>query len=529
MRKKKKKEYKSLDEIEVKLKKIGNIRPGVYLTILYAFIVVLIVFFVFFLPGLRKPGSILSFTTIPESAAVYIDGEYAGTTPCEIFVSKGKHTFTIGKLGFRDLKTEVSVPGRLFAGLIFPKEVSISRRLEMETPESYLDTVLEDFAGWSSIDSFHYRYQPVSSLSNALETIYYGNYPVSSGLIDDFLIEAMPYSSDEALLKDFIRAYSLSKTEGAALSPSTFLETVGSLLAAQERYPKLPFWTAGQLSSQTAEPLIGSGWYESVREEYMDLLQHHPDPAAGALLEDTQVIDVEGINFVFIPGGSYRLGSSDQDSFPVMYTAAPFYVGGREISYRQFSRFLDENPKYRPSNKEQLVEEGLVTEDYLKDWDMNKESTLPVAFVSFYAADAYCRWLETKLPDFVSNDFTVALPNEYQWECAAAYSYRDDAVLHDENDPGPKSVNRSEEHLLSDFYGNVWEWCGNWYKNADFIMIGKDGIRQTPDTQFSKVEKSVRGGSWAVMEDLVSITSRGGQPPEWCTPFLGFRPAILQK
>jgi len=529
MRKKKKKEITSIDEIEVKLKPIGTIRPGVYLTVLYAAAIIIILFLVFLLPGIRNPGEELHFTALPESAAVYIDGTYAGTTPCTQFVPAGKRQISIGKNGYISYSETITVGSRLFGSLLFPKKHPVSVRLEAEAPVSPLAAAYTDFADWSGISSFHYRYQPEPVISTAIAGIYYANADIDDDTIGSFFTAAAPLVNNEALLKDFLRGFVLSRTKGHALSPSTLLDTIAAAVAAQDRMTNLPFWAAAALSGDSLDAVITSTWYNSARAELVETLESSTADSSEIYVDDTQVVTVADIDFIFIPENSYTLGTAGQDAFPLVYTSRPFYICSTEISYRQFAEFIEERPRFHPSRKEELIRDGLVTEDYLKNWDENRDSDLPAAFLSYFAAAEYCRWLETKLPDFVTADFTVRLPNEYEWETAANFSSPDGAVLHSDAEAGPKPVTRNGERHLTDFYGNVWEWCDNWYASSDFVLFHKDGGRIPPDPVFSGVEKSVRGGSYAVMEDLVSISSRGSQPPDWCTPFLGFRPAIVLK
>ncbi len=528
-KKKKKKEIKSLEDIEVKLKKIGNIRPGVYLTFLYAFIVVVILFLVLLLPGLNNPGSKVTFLSLPKSAAVYVDDTYVGTTPCTEYLSKGRHSIRIGKLGFTYFEQTVSVDGRLFGSLIFPKKQSVSALLELTSPDKFLAKVHMDFAGWSAINAFHYRYQPELVISEAVAGIKRGNLNVPDDLLDSFFLSCLPYATDEVLLKDLIRGVVLSKTEGRALSPSTLLDTVSTILSACDAYPNFTSWLSAALSPETRALITKSNWYNSARVEYKAELQALSSARNTFDVEDSQTISIEGINFTFIEGGKYLIGRKGEDSFPLVFSTGPFYIADTEISYSQFATFLQERPAFHPNNVTELLQDGLITEDYCKDWDTHKDSDLPVTFVSYYVANEFCKWLNTKLPPFAREDFVVRLPDEYQWETAAHFSNTDNPVLHTENNPGPKPVNRRGNMHLNDFHGNVWEWCDNWFAGFDFVLFTTDGIKVPPATLFPGVEKAVRGGSWAVMEDLVDISSRGSQPPDWCTPFLGFRPAIVEK
>ncbi len=75
--------------VEVHLKPFLGIRPGVYLTILYALLALAVLFFLFFYKGLREQGTYLRVTSLPAGASVSVDGQYAGSSPCEILVKKG--------------------------------------------------------------------------------------------------------------------------------------------------------------------------------------------------------------------------------------------------------------------------------------------------------------------------------------------------------------------------------------------------------------------------------------------------------
>jgi len=63
-----------LSDIVVRLKPILGVKPGLYLTVLYALAVLLALFFVLFYPGLHRRGSYLVFTGAPDRATVLIDG-----------------------------------------------------------------------------------------------------------------------------------------------------------------------------------------------------------------------------------------------------------------------------------------------------------------------------------------------------------------------------------------------------------------------------------------------------------------------
>ena len=42
-------------------------------------------------------------------------------------------------------------------------------------------------------------------------------------------------------------------------------------------------------------------------------------------------------------------------------------------------------------------------------------------------------------------------------------------------------------------------------------------------------DRAVRGGSWADQPGADKVYTRGAQPAEWCTPYLGFRVALARQ
>ena len=88
--------------VEVHLKPFLGMRPGVYLTVLYALLALAVLFFLFFYKGVRDQGVFLRVTSSPPGAAVSVDGRYAGSSPCEILVKKGARRIVVSRPYFQD-------------------------------------------------------------------------------------------------------------------------------------------------------------------------------------------------------------------------------------------------------------------------------------------------------------------------------------------------------------------------------------------------------------------------------------------
>ncbi|RME82927.1 MAG: formylglycine-generating enzyme family protein, partial [Planctomycetota bacterium] len=167
-------------------------------------------------------------------------------------------------------------------------------------------------------------------------------------------------------------------------------------------------------------------------------------------------VDKFGVEMVKIAKGDWK---RDQQKV----TLPMFLIETTEVTYKQYQRFLKENPKWQKGGEEALKK---ADSNYLKDWkglDYPKgKDDHPVVWVSWYAAKAYAKWADKRLPTVL------------EWERAASgkdwktYPWGDD-------EPTPQRANfgmhygktlkvRTLEEGVSEtgcyhMAGNVWEWC----------------------------------------------------------------------
>ena len=118
----------------VRLRPIAGVAPGTYLTLLYGVALVALLFLVAVYPGLRFNGSLLTFSSSPPGAAVYLDGRFAGTTPVTTRAAAGRRTVLLSKEHFQPREEQLEVGGRLLLSWPFPRRASHHLALRIEDP-----------------------------------------------------------------------------------------------------------------------------------------------------------------------------------------------------------------------------------------------------------------------------------------------------------------------------------------------------------------------------------------------------------
>jgi iron(II)-dependent oxidoreductase len=272
------------------------------------------------------------------------------------------------------------------------------------------------------------------------------------------------------------------------------------------------------------------------------------------ILEDQPRGPLEGD--VEVPGGEFVLGATEEMSFvfdnekwahPVR--VSPFEISRAPVTNEQFRVFVDDGGYRRrelwsEEGRRWLDETGAEHPVYWSrvgdEWHhrhFDKTGPLnpqaPVIHVSWYEAEAYCRWAGRRLP------------TETEWEMAASAEPAPDAAgttgrkrLYPwgEAPPGPRHANLDGRLLgpvdvaafpegdsafgCRQMMGNVWEWCADDF--GPYPGFVRDPYKDYSEPWFGG-HKVQRGGSWATRGRMLRNTWRNFALPDRRDLFVGFR------
>jgi hypothetical protein len=234
-----------------------------------------------------------------------------------------------------------------------------------------------------------------------------------------------------------------------------------------------------------------------------------------------------------IEGGEYLLKGLAKTKIK------PFEIGTCPVTNQWYQKFVEakgyENKAWwSPEGQKWLAHTQAILPKYWFDRDWRCPNA-PVVGVSWFEADAFCRWLSLSEND----GYDYRLPTESEWQVAAAgkegreYPWGKD--WHEgrcntyEADIGRTSpvgifvAGRTPEGVY-DLSGNVWEWTRSDYKTK----INRDEFEFNLQYD-SGNEPVLRGGSWDINLNYARCARRGRNFPDDRLDFVGFRCSRTKK
>ncbi len=233
-----------------------------------------------------------------------------------------------------------------------------------------------------------------------------------------------------------------------------------------------------------------------------------------------------GMQFVYVPSGTFMMGSNNDDPVHQVTITKPFYLAKYELTQGQWQAVMGNNPSRYKGN------------------------TSPVDQVSWNDAIAFIAKLNSR-----NDGFTYRLPTEAEWEYAAragttsTYYWGNDqsqacryANVGDQSakekypnveliacrdgyaDSSPVGSFQPNSFELYDMIGNVGEWCQDWY-DANYYGTSPGSDPQGPASGQTRV---LRGGTFGQATWMLGSATRFQSSPELVASNFGFRVAAMK-
>ncbi len=462
---------KQLPEVEpVVLKEYFGMRPGKLILIALIILVLLASFLLFFLPGIIKGGRYVSFTSSLSQIGVEVDGKYLGSTEgSQYFLTSGEHQVQYLKDGYVIKEETITIDHPVFFTLFVKRHQNIE--VSVEGNQQIFDrayaTALSEIVAFSAVTDYdeYYNYKPIYTYL-AKDAIALGIEDIS----EEIKVLSAFLTSGE-MLEDIKAAASLLKENGIRFESDEYNTAIS---AAEEILSSSNRQVVAEENNSIIANRSGS-WYTYPTYEF-------------TIGEDTE-FNYPGIN-----------------TLPLKVEVPAFTIAKDMVSEYEYALFVEANPIWAKSNKDNLVKEGLVDEHYLDGISLTTatKSTRPIRNISYYAAIAYCEYLSSV--DGVS----YRLPTEAEFEIMAKSAedkaYASSLTVVDNDTTSPVSV-----------MGGLWEFTSSHYVPLSRV-VDYDKL-----SNLEEADIIVKGGSYVNDSDTITAASVGVMRKDMTSEFAGIR------
>ena len=227
----------------------------------------------------------------------------------------------------------------------------------------------------------------------------------------------------------------------------------------------------------------------------------------------------------FVIDNDQSLGDTDEEPVHEVVLDA-FWIDKYEVTSSQYSEFLTAHPE----DSSRYIELGEAVTIEMKNDRYQPRLGLehrPANRVSWFGADAFCRWKGKRLPTEAEWEKAARGTDERmfpwgnQWPTNDRVTFRRkfDKLGFDVMEPVDGLPQGRSPYGVHQMAGNVWEWVADWYA-GDYYEQSPVNNPQGPETGISKV---IRGGNWYYKAYYMRTTYRFNERPEVFKVWQGFR------
>ncbi len=210
-------------------------------------------------------------------------------------------------------------------------------------------------------------------------------------------------------------------------------------------------------------------------------------------VKDAPAVDTAITSDLCIAAGVYTVGSSadegfvfDNEKWAHSVNVPEFRIARSLVTQREFLNFIEQTGS-RPPVYWKREKDGSWFRRHFDRW-LPLEPDRPVSNISWFQANAYCRWAQRRLP------------TEFEWEIAA------------------------RRGGCEQMFGSVWQWT-----SSDFLPYA--GFSEDPYKEYStpwfRTHKTLRGGGWSTRSRMMRQAYRNFYTPDRTDLWAGIRTCAL--
>ncbi|UER67984.1 PEGA domain-containing protein [Borrelia sp. BU AG58] len=476
------------EAFRVRLKPILGVEPKVYV-LLTTFILALSMVFIFLVnPKIKNPGAYLHVNTNIEGAHVYIDKKYLGRTPLTKYTNATTGTLRIKRLGFGTYEEQIEIGNKFFTSYHF------NVNLALRDPVKIMNQRQKELSVMTKLKNTSDNIQPIPVFSLILKDL-----RDRPECVKKFFKISIPYLNSSVIFKDFLKAY----REIYLINDKNNKEMWESLKQNFNLEDRAILWFFGNLDKEQQKQISNEKWFITLIEKLKDerKVLTFKNKNVDLTLEGFKKVAssaIEGIQ-------DYKLHSQNI-TIKTKYRLKEFLIQNKNITKAEYQMFLHENPRWKFSNKNNLIREELVDERYLKNFDQ-MPSNEDITNISYHAALEYAKWYSSSLP----KGFTARLPLSQEWE------------LYQREES--KSVNNLNINEISQKVG-FWNLMQNPSFN-DVLLFRDENENNIYSTHFHSLITEVR--TYVYDENsILKPSTKASFFKSWSSPNIGFR-LIVEK
>ncbi len=259
-------------------------------------------------------------------------------------------------------------------------------------------------------------------------------------------------------------------------------------------------------------PVKGGARVEFLRPLVPEAPQAQPTASAPAV--EVRRSEKDGLDYVFIPPGTFLMGAvpgdatADTDEKPQhpVTLSKGFWISRTETTVGAYKKFCKETSKAMPPAVEANPE-----------WQFD---LMPMLNLTWDEARAFCAWAGGRLPTEAEWEYAARAGSKtvYYWGDAMDADhawYSEDAHLQ----PHPVGQKLPNAFGVYDILGNGWEWCADWFDPNYYARSPIENPAGPPSGEF----RVLRGGSFRFNPAWLRISYRMYRQPGFRNPGYGCR------